>query len=106
PSSCAERASNPAVDREPRIAARQRVERFYLDNGQREKLDALMLSINATNEARAGTRLVGGVDGQHQRIELFPLAVVQVEALDPLPGGDAGFAVHGGVAGPFGAAAG
>lgn len=51
-SSYSELASDPNTDRETRITARQRVERFFIDNGQRDKLDALMLAINAANDAQ------------------------------------------------------
>jgi eukaryotic-like serine/threonine-protein kinase len=52
-----ELAADDSADRDVRIKARQRVERFYINNGQREKLDELMLatsgaSPNATPNAR------------------------------------------------------
>lgn len=39
-----ELAADDSADRDVRIKARQRVERFYINNGQREKLNELMLA--------------------------------------------------------------
>ena len=41
-------AADDSTNREDRIKARERVRRFYLDRGEKDKLEALML---ATNEA-------------------------------------------------------
>jgi len=42
--SYSELAADQSADRDVRIKARQRVERFYINNGQREKLNELMLA--------------------------------------------------------------
>ena len=52
-----ELAADESADRDVRIKARQRVERFYINNGQREKLNELMLATSGaspqpTNRAR------------------------------------------------------
>jgi hypothetical protein len=39
-----ELAADDSADRDVRIKARQRVERFYINRGQREKLNELMLA--------------------------------------------------------------
>ncbi len=42
--SYSELAADDSADRDVRIKARQRIERFYINNGQREKLNELMLA--------------------------------------------------------------
>ena len=44
--SYSELAADDSADRETRIKARQRVEQFYIANGQREKLNELMLAVS------------------------------------------------------------
>jgi TolA-binding protein len=46
--SYSELAADESADREVRIKARQRVEHFYISNGQREKLNELMLATSGT----------------------------------------------------------
>jgi hypothetical protein len=49
--SYSELAADDNADRDVRIKARQRVERFYIDNGQREKLNELMLATSGASPA-------------------------------------------------------
>src|SRR5690606_30559948 len=44
-----ELATDHSADRDVRIKARQRIEQFYLANGQREKLNELMLATSGTS---------------------------------------------------------
>jgi serine/threonine protein kinase len=44
-----ELAADESADRDVRIKARQRVERFYINNGQREKLNELMLATSGAS---------------------------------------------------------
>ena len=47
--SYSELAADDSADREARIKARQRVERFYISNGQRDKLNELMLATSGAS---------------------------------------------------------
>jgi hypothetical protein len=46
-----ELAADDSADRDVRIKARQRVERFYINSGQREKLNELMLATSGAAPA-------------------------------------------------------
>jgi hypothetical protein len=47
-------AADPTADRETRMKAQERVTRYYLDRGQRDKLEQLMLA--ATRDAKAAAQ--------------------------------------------------
>jgi tetratricopeptide (TPR) repeat protein len=49
--SYSELAADDSADSDVRIKARQRVERFYINNGQREKLNELMLATSGASPA-------------------------------------------------------